>query len=229
MAPKDSHSRGLFSEAAQTGGGKQRSGETPALENAIISDASPIPQVFHPSQIIHEHIRREVPEAAVVITHDDDWRDVFREDAAGKNRSELQQAIFDRFEITEEEGAVFLRTKVESRELKTEAMSSTPEVDMGDKPPPKETENRLDVSSAEELIASIGPLQGASSPNEKHILQGISAQKHDGHSFQAEEESIKRDGTSPISPVKETPPKHGSSRGRTRLQGVTSTHSQGPV
>jgi hypothetical protein len=25
-------------------------------------------------------------------------------DAAGKNRSELQQAIFDRFEITEEEG-----------------------------------------------------------------------------------------------------------------------------
>ncbi|KAJ7364389.1 hypothetical protein DFH08DRAFT_272790 [Mycena albidolilacea] len=74
-------------------------------------------------------------------------------------------------------------------------MTSTPEVDMGDKPPPKETENRLDVSSAEELIVGIGPLQGAPCPSEKRVLQGISAQKHVGRSFQAEEESMKRDSS----------------------------------
>ncbi|KAF8176677.1 hypothetical protein K438DRAFT_1846566 [Mycena galopus ATCC 62051] len=36
-------------------------------------------KIIHPSQIIHERILREVPEATVVITHDDDWRDVFRD------------------------------------------------------------------------------------------------------------------------------------------------------
>ncbi|KAF7336933.1 C2H2-type domain-containing protein [Mycena venus] len=81
---------------------------------SIISDAAPIPQIFHPSQMIHERILREVVlvcKAKVVITHDDDWRDVFREDGlgtTGKNHSDLQQAIFDRFQVMEEEGTAFL-------------------------------------------------------------------------------------------------------------------------
>jgi hypothetical protein len=59
----------------------------------------------------------------VVITHDDDWRDVFRDVSfsglfssssskrnkdgikpTGQTFSELQQAIFDRFEIMEDDG-----------------------------------------------------------------------------------------------------------------------------
>ncbi|KAJ7815516.1 hypothetical protein B0H14DRAFT_3111832 [Mycena olivaceomarginata] len=63
--------------------------------------------------------------------------------------------------MTEEDGIVFLKAKSESTELKTDAISSTPGIDLGDKPSPKETENCLDVSSAEELIMasmnSIGP------------------------------------------------------------------------
>ncbi|KAF8176686.1 hypothetical protein K438DRAFT_73229 [Mycena galopus ATCC 62051] len=85
-------------------GGRQHTGRT--LHDGIVTDAFPPPKIIHPSQIIHERILREAPQATVVITHDDDWRDAFREDGMSttkKTSSELQQAIFDRFEITEED------------------------------------------------------------------------------------------------------------------------------
>ncbi|KAJ7249248.1 hypothetical protein B0H12DRAFT_702731 [Mycena haematopus] len=47
----------------------------------IVTDAFPIPKVIHPSRAIHERIFREAPHARVVITHDDDWRDVLKDDA----------------------------------------------------------------------------------------------------------------------------------------------------
>ncbi|KAF7374425.1 WD40 containing domain protein [Mycena sanguinolenta] len=92
-----------------TGGGAYNGGrQAPAagLGNGIVTDAFPTPKIFHPSEIIHERILREVPQATVVITHDDDWRDVFKDDGMQTRRStvsELQQAIFDRFEILEED------------------------------------------------------------------------------------------------------------------------------
>ncbi|KAF7374607.1 WD40 containing domain protein [Mycena sanguinolenta] len=107
-----------------TGGGKQCS--APTHGNVILSDASPIPRVFHPSQIIHERILREVPQARVVITHDDDWRDIFMEGGmgmVGQNLSELQQAIFDCSEIFQQDGAVFLRSKFGITELGNKAIS----------------------------------------------------------------------------------------------------------
>ncbi|KAJ7822075.1 hypothetical protein B0H14DRAFT_1325739 [Mycena olivaceomarginata] len=87
--------------------GKQNTRQAPFSGNGMVSDASPIPKIIHPSEIIHERILREAPNARVVITHDDDWRDVFRNDGiepTEQNFSELQQAIFDRFEIMEEDG-----------------------------------------------------------------------------------------------------------------------------
>ncbi|KAF7374428.1 WD40 containing domain protein [Mycena sanguinolenta] len=71
-----------------------------------------VSRIIHPSEIIHERIFREAPQARVVITHDDDWRDVLKDDGVqtqGLTASELQQAIFDHFEIMEED--VFLRAK----------------------------------------------------------------------------------------------------------------------
>jgi hypothetical protein len=44
-----------FFRGIATGGGKQCSGEAPALENAIISDASPIPQVRNDSDTFNRH------------------------------------------------------------------------------------------------------------------------------------------------------------------------------
>ncbi|KAJ6561892.1 hypothetical protein B0H19DRAFT_1026709, partial [Mycena capillaripes] len=67
--------RSFFGGGA-TPGGKQCAGQNIVHENGtILSDAAPVPQIFHPSQIIHERIFREAPQAAVVITHDDDWCD----------------------------------------------------------------------------------------------------------------------------------------------------------
>ncbi|KAF7374438.1 Calcineurin responsive transcriptional factor [Mycena sanguinolenta] len=48
----------------------------------------------------------------VVITHDDDWRDVFKDDdmqMLGPTALELQRVIFDHFKIVEEDGSAFLR------------------------------------------------------------------------------------------------------------------------
>ncbi|KAF7374427.1 hypothetical protein MSAN_00326800 [Mycena sanguinolenta] len=103
-----------FSGNGTSNGGKQYSAPASAVGNGIVTDAFPAPKVIHPSQIIHERIFREVPQAKVVITHDDDWRDVLKDDGVQTQEltvSELQEAIFDRFEIMEEDGAVFLRAK----------------------------------------------------------------------------------------------------------------------
>ncbi|KAJ7301670.1 hypothetical protein DFH08DRAFT_101887 [Mycena albidolilacea] len=51
----------------------------PAPGDGIVVDAFPTAKILHPSQIIHERLLREAPQATVVITHDDDWRDVFRD------------------------------------------------------------------------------------------------------------------------------------------------------
>ncbi|KAJ6512763.1 hypothetical protein C8R45DRAFT_326820 [Mycena sanguinolenta] len=84
------------------------------LGNGTVTDAFPTPKIIHPSEIIHERIFHEVPQATVVITHDDDWRDVLKDDGIQMQEltaSELQQAIFDRFEVLEKDGAVCLRAK----------------------------------------------------------------------------------------------------------------------
>ncbi|KAF7374426.1 Pleiotropic drug resistance ABC transporter protein [Mycena sanguinolenta] len=102
----------FFTEGSVYNGGRQATAAAPG--DGIVADAFPILQIMHPSQIIHQRILRQAPQATVVITHDDAWRDVFKEDGMrmlGQTASELQQAIFDRFDILEEDGAVFLRAK----------------------------------------------------------------------------------------------------------------------
>ncbi|KAJ7229889.1 hypothetical protein GGX14DRAFT_409580, partial [Mycena pura] len=134
--PQGSSSKWSLFGGSATGGGKQCTGQT--LENGIISDASPIPQVCHPSQIIHQRILREAPQATVVITHDDDWCNIFRD-----NFWELQETIFDGFEIMEEDGAAFLRAKSDFTPLE----STDPiTFDLPDRPPAMEAQNRLNQS-----------------------------------------------------------------------------------
>ncbi|KAF7336939.1 WD40 containing domain protein [Mycena venus] len=103
-----------FFASSASGRGKQNTMQAPTVGNGMVSEAFPLPEIFHPSQIIHERILREAPHAKVVITHDDDWRDVFRDDGmrtTHQNFSELQQTIFERFQIMEEDGAAFLMPK----------------------------------------------------------------------------------------------------------------------
>ncbi|KAF7374475.1 Guanine nucleotide-binding protein alpha-4 subunit [Mycena sanguinolenta] len=103
----------IFTRGSAYSGGRQATSSVP--KDHTVADAFPILRLTHPSQIIHQRILREA-RARVVITHDDAWRDVFKEDGtrmSGQTASELQQAIFDRFEILEEDGAAFLRAKLD--------------------------------------------------------------------------------------------------------------------
>ncbi|KAF7374473.1 Pleiotropic drug resistance ABC transporter protein [Mycena sanguinolenta] len=127
----------LFFGNGTFSGGKQCSGPALAAGDGIVTDAFPSLKIIHPSQLIHERIFREVPQATVVITHDDDWRDVFKDDGVqtqGQTALELQQAIFDRFEIMEEDGAVFLGAKSDptpSRNAATMTVDGHRTVDSG--------------------------------------------------------------------------------------------------
>ncbi|KAJ7158481.1 hypothetical protein C8R46DRAFT_392884 [Mycena filopes] len=48
-------------------------------DELTMSDFVPTSVVVHPGQLINTCLLRECPEARVVITHDDDWRDVLRD------------------------------------------------------------------------------------------------------------------------------------------------------
>ncbi|KAJ7603317.1 hypothetical protein FB45DRAFT_128286 [Roridomyces roridus] len=99
-----------FFGAVSLNAGTQRAAFFPCRDD-LLSDAAPITKVFHPSQPIHQHILREVPKARVIITHDDDWGDVFRDVGQRMTTAGLQQAIFSRSAIVEEDGVVFLHPK----------------------------------------------------------------------------------------------------------------------
>ncbi|KAJ7873812.1 hypothetical protein B0H14DRAFT_2502202, partial [Mycena olivaceomarginata] len=103
----------VFSGSAHTGGSTSASngGRQYSGQDGIISNASPIPKIFHPSQVIHKYLLHEAPHATVVITHDNDWRDALMNHEVPLTEQEFIQAIFARFEITVEDGEVFLRAK----------------------------------------------------------------------------------------------------------------------
>ncbi|KAJ7649656.1 hypothetical protein FB45DRAFT_560 [Roridomyces roridus] len=83
---------GLFGGYGSTvPGGKQCAAENDRLRQqaVTISELSPTKELFHPSRIINDYIHRKFPDAAVVMTHDDDWRDILK---INRVRSE-QEAI----------------------------------------------------------------------------------------------------------------------------------------
>ncbi|KAF7366786.1 hypothetical protein MSAN_00936900 [Mycena sanguinolenta] len=107
----------FFGNGGNSGGKQCAEGASPP-SNSLVTDAFPIPKIVHPSQMIHERILREAPQARVVITHDDDWCDVFKEDGL-KTYSELQQAIFDHSELMQEDDVVFLKSKTHPSDVAT--------------------------------------------------------------------------------------------------------------
>ncbi|KAJ7211418.1 hypothetical protein GGX14DRAFT_93384, partial [Mycena pura] len=100
---------GFFGGNAGTGG-KQYMGRNG--EKVNISEISPSPEVFHPAQPIHKFILSKAPNATVIITHDDDWRDILYSDGT---ESTVQDAkgflnrISEQFVIQEEDGTLFLK------------------------------------------------------------------------------------------------------------------------
>ncbi|KAJ7126818.1 hypothetical protein C8R44DRAFT_105932 [Mycena epipterygia] len=58
-------------------GGSSNTGR--GSDDVVVSEFSPTPGVFHPSQVTNAYLLRQAPEATVAITHDDDWCRIFQE------------------------------------------------------------------------------------------------------------------------------------------------------
>ncbi|KAJ7205438.1 hypothetical protein GGX14DRAFT_522612 [Mycena pura] len=75
---------------------------------------SPTSETVHPARAINSFLLFERPEATVVITHDDDWRDILRDDGtdtAIKDTRQLLQHISEQFSMKTQHGAIFLVSK----------------------------------------------------------------------------------------------------------------------
>ncbi|KAF7334970.1 Pleiotropic drug resistance ABC transporter protein [Mycena venus] len=78
---------------------------------------------FHPGQLINNYILDKTPQATVVMSHDDDWRDILGDDAPGfqvETTSQFLQRISDQYDIVEHEGATFLQETPVNNERKTQ-------------------------------------------------------------------------------------------------------------
>ncbi|KAK6984226.1 hypothetical protein R3P38DRAFT_2576213 [Favolaschia claudopus] len=116
-----------FFGGGYSNGGRQSTAQASFPRDGMVSTAFPVPMAIHPSQVIHHHILREAPNARVVITHDDDWRDIFRDvgficviDAKSAHLRQntttklnsflVEQTISDLFDVVEEDGQSFVGT-----------------------------------------------------------------------------------------------------------------------
>ncbi|KAJ7712538.1 hypothetical protein B0H16DRAFT_562315 [Mycena metata] len=100
-----------FFSGGEAGGKKYTD---PTGESVTLSELSPTSMVVHPGRLINNFLLRERPEATVVITHDDDWRDILRDDgteAAIKGTTELLQHISEQSTIKEKDGVISLVSK----------------------------------------------------------------------------------------------------------------------
>ncbi|KAK7016370.1 hypothetical protein R3P38DRAFT_1404851 [Favolaschia claudopus] len=103
----------LGGNSSSSSGGRQNAAQASPHGNGIVSTAFPVPMAVHPSQLIHQHILRKAPNAKVVITHDDDWRDLFKDDFGRQlDLSTLKQALTNHFDVVEEDCFAFLRANV---------------------------------------------------------------------------------------------------------------------
>ncbi|KAF7328049.1 Zn(2)-C6 fungal-type domain-containing protein [Mycena kentingensis (nom. inval.)] len=77
-----SRSKSILSSMLQTigiGGGNGPREEVGPDERGITTDLLAPSPIQHPSRVIHKYILEKVPEAEVVITHDDDWQDLLED------------------------------------------------------------------------------------------------------------------------------------------------------
>ncbi|KAF7302897.1 Pleiotropic drug resistance ABC transporter protein [Mycena kentingensis (nom. inval.)] len=88
-----------------SGGGNQASAS--ATETRL-ADLAPSADVLHPSRLINEHLVRTVPDASVIITHDDDWMDALRGNPEALHNPESVHKILNGRKIQAEKGLVFL-------------------------------------------------------------------------------------------------------------------------
>ncbi|KAF7369436.1 Kinase-like protein [Mycena venus] len=98
--------------------------------HVVLSDLPPVAQIMHPGELINNYILAKAPQATVVMSHDDDWCDIFGEGNPAQTISDLLQRIGDEYVIVEKGGATFLQamsasSRNESPELFGRSKSTT--------------------------------------------------------------------------------------------------------
>ncbi|KAJ7830200.1 hypothetical protein B0H13DRAFT_2114799 [Mycena leptocephala] len=105
---------GFFEGVSATGENQHPEKNDPV----VLSDLSPISKIFRPGELINNHILHKTPQAAVVMSHDDDWRDILDDDPSTGSKihsiSEFLQRVEDQLTITERDGATFLVSTLSS-------------------------------------------------------------------------------------------------------------------
>ncbi|KAJ7603736.1 hypothetical protein FB45DRAFT_79126 [Roridomyces roridus] len=98
-----------FSWSIGSTGGKQHGREDRAPTHAVeIADLAPA-QNLHPSQVINNYILEKFLDAAVVMTHDDDWRDILRSDNTNQDVVSLLKRACEDFSLEEANGLITVR------------------------------------------------------------------------------------------------------------------------
>ncbi|KAJ7817996.1 hypothetical protein B0H14DRAFT_2840790 [Mycena olivaceomarginata] len=94
---------------------KQGAGGSKNPNDVAVCEFPPASPVFHPSQVINEYLLTKFPNATVVMSHDDAWRDILRSDNEAStvltNFDLLRQICNQCLVIEEEGGTMFLSKK----------------------------------------------------------------------------------------------------------------------
>ncbi|KAJ7759288.1 hypothetical protein B0H14DRAFT_2634457 [Mycena olivaceomarginata] len=117
--PHGNGSQGSFSWAlgyfggGSASGGRQHTdqGSDPVDDDRVtISEFAQTRELFHPSQVINTYLVNKFPNAAVVLSHDDDWCDILRCDddppMLEKDAVELLQRACDEFTVIQDDGLI---------------------------------------------------------------------------------------------------------------------------
>ncbi|KAJ7649970.1 hypothetical protein FB45DRAFT_886457 [Roridomyces roridus] len=101
-----------LSIGAGSSGGKTYSGKDG--EEVTLSDLASIPEIFHPSRLVNNFILDQVPNAEVVITHDEDWCDIISENGVEsiQEQKDLLDKVARQFFLAERDGAYFLASSL---------------------------------------------------------------------------------------------------------------------
>ncbi|KAJ7436201.1 hypothetical protein FB451DRAFT_194083 [Mycena latifolia] len=126
-----------FLAGGGTQGSKQCAMSSEDPNGVTVSEFPLTSTIFHPSQVINAYLLAKFPTATIVISHDDDWREIMRYDGEpSEMRSpvDLLQQICEQYVAIEEDGTIFLSEK--DAEIRSTSSTATEEFVFG--PPSSE-------------------------------------------------------------------------------------------
>ncbi|KAF7328041.1 Pleiotropic drug resistance ABC transporter protein [Mycena kentingensis (nom. inval.)] len=154
---------------AGTGGKKNN---VALSDNVVVynSELTAVSTVADPSQEIHRYLLETIPDAEVVITHDDDWAELMHDSNASslEDVEYLAQQLQDRAEIIVENGVVYLAARPEDSNISV----LWPNTLQGDNIPATASDG---VSSVDNQSSEVTSTHYEPPPGLEHLVNFMSA------------------------------------------------------